>query len=140
MQKKFEIDIEIRFADIDMLGHVNNAKYVVYIEHARMKFSDLILPEIDWSKEGFILARTEMDYVQPVYLHDNATVKCWCSHIGSKSFSLEYEVVVRRKDKELTCAKAKTVLVAFDYANQKSMSIPDHWKSKLLNYLNQDQA
>ncbi|HRE23498.1 MAG TPA: thioesterase, partial [Bacteroidia bacterium] len=32
--------IQIRFSDIDWMGHVNNAVYLSYIEKARIDFSE----------------------------------------------------------------------------------------------------
>ena len=35
---RHSIPMEIRFADIDSLGHVNNAAYLTYMEQARLRY------------------------------------------------------------------------------------------------------
>jgi len=59
---KHKTPIEIRFADVDAFGHVNNARFLTYIEMARVKYFDEVVEwGYDWSKEGIILARAEVD-------------------------------------------------------------------------------
>ncbi len=67
---KFEVstDIQIRFRDTDMLGHVNNVVYVTWMELGRMVYTEKYLPNIDWNVEGFILANVNIDFIDPVLL------------------------------------------------------------------------
>ena len=49
MAVKHRTPIQIRFKDVDALGHVNNANHLSYFEYARIRFfDDLIGTEIDW--------------------------------------------------------------------------------------------
>jgi YbgC/YbaW family acyl-CoA thioester hydrolase len=67
----FETTVEIRFADIDAMGHVNNAVYFSYFEQARMAyFKDRVARIWDWNEDGVIVARNEIDYIYPVFLND----------------------------------------------------------------------
>src|SRR5437868_14023118 len=96
MQGKFKHNMrpEIRFVDIDSFGHVNNAHYLTYFEQARVKyFNQLLGWKYDWSKEGIILARAEVNYTMPVHLGDEVEIQTRCSRIGNKSFDLEYRMV-----------------------------------------------
>jgi acyl-CoA thioester hydrolase len=52
--------VQIRFADVDKLGHVNNAVYLSYIEVARMDFFKEAGGKIDWNKKGVIVGRIEI--------------------------------------------------------------------------------
>ena len=59
--------IQIRFADIDVMGHVNNAVYLSYFEMARVHYFKQILgEEWDWNSDGILLARNEIDYLSPI--------------------------------------------------------------------------
>ena len=49
------------------------------------------------------------------------------SRTGSKSFDLEYEL--RQGEREI--ARAKTVLVAYDYALGRSIPLPHGWRELL---------
>ena len=80
--------ISIRFADMDIMGHVNNANYLTYMESARIKyFNDVIGDKINWTKNGFILARAVVDFKAPVHLMDEELIiYIKCSKICNKRF------------------------------------------------------
>ena len=123
--------IEIRFSDIDQLGHVNNAVYLSYLEHARTKLFDEYFPFIDWSKQALILAKVEINYLRPVFLQDKLTVYTWCSKIGGKSFNFSQSLKIAKDTKEVEVATAETVLVSYDYPKNEAITMPDQWKEVL---------
>ena len=63
----FYITVEVRFADIDMFHHVNNAKYFTYIESARVAYYTQISGITDPREFGMTLARAEVDFLKPVF-------------------------------------------------------------------------
>ena len=125
----FETTVEIRFADIDAMGHVNNAVYFSYFEQARMAyFKERVARIWDWNEDGVIVARNEIDYVFPVFLNDRMVIRLWVEHVGSKSFTVCYRVVVG----ERLCATGKSVLVCFNHKNKATQVLPEAWKSVFL--------
>lgn len=127
--------IQIRFKDIDALGHVNNANHLSYLELARISyFEEVVGSNINWSKKGIILANCHIDYLSPVYLKEPLKVSTRCSRIGTKSFTLEYEVLCERKGKDVCAAKATTVLVCYDYETSTPITMPTEWKEKLVSF------
>lgn len=125
----------IRFVDIDAFGHVNNAHYLTYFEQARVAyFNDIVDWKYDWSKEGIILARAEINYVMPVLFGDDVSIQTRCSRLGTKSLDLEYRMVKTDHGKEVLLADGKTVMVAFDYTAGRSIEIPELWKQALKKY------
>jgi len=125
--------IQIRFADIDMLRHVNNACFPTYMEIARIEFfKEAISGGHDWTKIGLILARYEIDFIQPVLFTDNLDVEISVSHLGTKSFTLDYDFVASDTNEHTVKAKGKTVMVCFDYQFNKSIEIPPEWLKKLI--------
>lgn len=124
---------EIRFADIDALGHVNNATYLSYFEQARIHFFGQMLDEPwDWNSRGLLVARNEINYKLPLFLQDQLEIFVKCSAVGGKSFTLSYEIM-RGKD---LCASGLSVLVCFNYKLKQTEFIPDAWREKLLLLLN----
>ena len=120
---------------MDAMGHVNNANFLTYIEIARIRYFDEILSKgIDFSKNGFILARATVDFILPIELHDKVQVRTRCCRIGNKSFDLEYEIVNVNQEPSVLVAKAHTVLVGYDYHEKKSIIIPDAWKKRIEDY------
>ncbi|GIV34050.1 MAG: thioesterase [Chitinophagales bacterium] len=129
-------DIQIRFADIDSMGHVNNARYLTYIESARIAYFKQVLQTGMHSSPGFILAKATVDFLLPLLFDDKIQVYTRCSRIGTKSFDLEYEIVKMQGNGVITAARAHTVLVAYDYAAQKSIPIPSAWKQIISEFEN----
>ena len=124
--------IQIRFVDIDRVGHVNNATTISYFETARVIFlDDSIGRENDWFGRGLILAHTEVDYVLPIYLEDKIKVYSKVIKMGNKSFDMENVLIKEEDGKELVSAVATFVLVCMDYKTNKTIDIPSHWKDKL---------
>lgn len=121
------VDVQLRFRDCDMLGHVNNAVYLSWMELGRMAFSDKILPYIDWKKEGFILAHVSVDYLEPVFLTDKVKVYMRAGKVGTKSVHLECVITKDDGKGERPAAKGLNIIVAFDYVENRSMNLPESW-------------
>ncbi|MBL7929085.1 MAG: acyl-CoA thioesterase [Bacteroidia bacterium] len=128
------LPLQIRFSDVDSLGHVNNAFYLSYFELARMEFFKLSGLKINWHKIGIIIARVEIDYLRPLLLYNSAEVICKAGITGNKSFELLYELTAQNKEDnaEIVC-KGKSTQVCFDYELNKSVLIPEDWKQVLLS-------
>ena len=125
----YETSVEIRFADIDAMGHVNNAVYFSYFEQARMAyFKERVARIWNWNENGVIVARNEIDYVYPVFLNDRMIIRLWVEHVGSKSFTVCYRVMVG----ERLCATGKSVLVCFNHKNKATQVLPEAWRSVFL--------
>ena len=123
---------EIRFSDIDVMGHVNNAVYLSYFEQARMNyFHELLSGSWDWEKDGILLARNEVDYLKPILLHDKINIAVWCDGVGSKSFSMKYEFTNEHTGEVTTTGKS--ILVSFNYLEKKTIVVPDKWRALFMS-------
>ena len=132
---KHKTPIQIRFKDIDLLGHVNNANHLTYLELARVKyFNDVIGEEINWSKQGIILAKATIDYKLPILFKEKIFVYTKCSRIGNKSFEMAYALIKEENEKEIIVGEASTVLVCFDYDKSQSIQMPEQWKKIILSF------
>lgn len=120
---------------MDAMGHVNNANFLTYIEIARIRYCNEVLGAgIDFSKQGFILAKATVDFIRPIELGDEVQVATRCSRIGSKSFDLEYEITRVNHQPHSLVAKAHSVQVGYDYLEKKSIVIADAWKKRMEAY------
>ncbi len=129
---KITTPIQIRFSDVDLAQHVHNAVYLQWFELGRMGFLERIIPkDHNWKAQGLILARNEVDYRMPVRLRDTLVAEVWCSAVGAKSFDLSYSI--RRMDGEQpgVCAEGRSVMVCFDYTEQKTIAVPEAWRNQL---------
>lgn len=128
------LPLQIRFSDVDSLGHVNNAFYLSYFELARMELFKISGLKINWHKTGIILARIEIDYLKPILLHDSVEITCKAGAAGNKSFELLYEIFLSNKEgnRQLIC-KGKSIQVCFDYELNRSVIIPEDWRKVLIS-------
>jgi acyl-CoA thioester hydrolase len=134
---KHFIPIQIRFADIDRLNHVNNACYLNYFELGRVHyFNHVFKDKINWSEKGFVLARTEVDHLEPLFLNDE--VYCFTKVIktGTKSLTLKNSVVKKEKGQFVECASGIGILVAMDYQKKESIELPAEWISLINSFEN----
>jgi acyl-CoA thioester hydrolase len=132
--KIFSINIEVRFSDLDALGHVNNAVFFTYFEEARTKFSQEFFQVSDPSDFKFIMAHARCDYLKPLMFADKITLQMWVKHIGTKSFIFEYRLV-RGTDPSVVYAAGESVQVCYDYNKNQSIFLSDQIKEKLIPYL-----
>lgn len=128
------LKIQIRFSDIDLMGHVNNAVYLNYFESARMHYLVALFgTEWDWKQNGIILRTNQIEYHYPVFLGDQAEVHVYLSHLGTKSFTLNYELFVGDR----LCTTGSSVLVSYDFVNDCTTVISDKGATALKKLLRQ---
>ncbi|MCE3296492.1 MAG: hypothetical protein K0R65_2206 [Crocinitomicaceae bacterium] len=121
------IDIQIRFSDIDLMGHVNNAIYLNYFESARMQCLVSMLGKWDWYANGIILKTNEIEYIAPVFLEDKAKVTVSVEHLGQKSFTLGYALHVNGELK----TKGRSVLVSFNFKENRTQELHPDFRAAL---------
>lgn len=133
---KHKTPIQIRFKDIDKMGHVNNVNHLTYVEYARIRyFEDVVRADGQWSKDmGVILARTEIDYKSPIFLHDTIFVYTRCGRIGGKSITTEFAIVREKNGAEELLAKGIAVIAYFDYHHNHTIAVPEDHVRRLKEY------
>lgn len=120
--------IQVRFRDCDMMGHVNNAVYLSYFEETRIHyFSYIFGNDRDWRKNGVVLRKNEIEYIKPVLLKDTPEIHMFTEHIGTKSFTLAYELVVNQE----VYTTGKSVLVCFDSTQNQTYALTEEMKMAL---------
>ncbi|MDE6482986.1 MAG: acyl-CoA thioesterase [Rikenellaceae bacterium] len=122
--------IQIRFADIDALGHVNNVNLQHFFDQGKVDYMQRVLGLSGvWRKEGFVQARTETDYLAQVFMEENICVRTTVSRLGNKSLTFSQQIY----DADTGQIKAASVAVnvAFDFETQRSVAISDKWRQAI---------
>ena len=119
----------VRFADLDGFGHANNAVFLTYCEQARIAFllDRGIVLEPNRAEMTIILARAEIDFRSPLAAGEEVEIGVRTARVGTKSFELEYQLRAAGR----LVADASSVLVAYDYERDVSVTIPDAWRGRL---------
>lgn len=137
-EKYFETPIDIRFNDIDLIGHVNNATFLTYFEEARWKFFAEIFGKENLTKLNFIIASINIDYESPIFPLDEPVVKMWVSDIGRTSFKFNYRII--SKDGSKLFASGNSTQVFYDYSENKPIKVPAEFLEKAASYIERYRA
>ena len=125
MANKLRYPIQIRFCDIDALGHVNNAHYLSYFEMARVEFmNENIGKNWDWVNKGMVLKQNTVEYLAPVYLHEKVVIEIIPVACGTTSFTLEYLLYAN----DVLKTKGSSILVCFDFAKKKKNEVYEEFQ------------
>jgi len=124
--------IDVRFADTDAMGHVNNAVYLTYCEMARIRYwTDVTGEPIAPGHEGaesLILAEARITYRAPVFHGEQVTVESRATHIGRTSFTLEHRLTACRPGEPARLvAVSDSVLVRYDYRSEAPVSLGERF-------------
>jgi acyl-CoA thioester hydrolase len=127
---RHRVEIDVRFADTDAMGHVNNAKYLTYCEIARIRYwTDITGEPVALGTEGaesLILAEARITYRAPAFHGEIVTVDTRASRIGRSSFTLEHRLLACVKGEEpRLVAVSESVLVRYDYASAHPIALSD---------------
>lgn len=123
--------IEVRYADIDAQGHVNNVVYFTYMEQARACYLERLglWDGKDFQAIGIILAEASCTYRAPIRYRQSVEVGVRTTRLGQRSFDLEY--VVRDSESGRVMATGRTVAVAYDYRRGETVVIPPAWRQTI---------
>ena len=116
------IPISVRWRDMDSMGHVNNAKYISYLEEARVRWmlgvdgvsmTDRIAP---------VVAATNVNYRLPIVWPNDILVELFVERLGNSSVTIGHRIVA--EDGTLHC-DGHAVTVWIDRRTGKSRPLPD---------------
>jgi acyl-CoA thioester hydrolase len=126
------VPIEVRFRDLDSMGHVNNAVYFTYFENARIAYWKAV-PGIRSRREvDYILARAECDFESPVTIDDDLVCHIRVASFGRTSFAFEYQLRDARTGR--VAAIGRTVQAMYDYEAGKVRPLDEPLKSAILAF------
>jgi acyl-CoA thioester hydrolase len=129
-QYRFFHEIETRWMDNDIYGHVNNVVYYSYFDTAVAAFlvSKLGLYFKDSPFVGLVV-ETSCTYFESVAFPDRVKVGLRIARLGNSS--VRYEIAIFKNDGELACAEGHFIHVYVDRKTNKPVSIPVHVRAAM---------
>lgn len=113
----------LRWADLDLLGHVNNVTYVDYMQEARVDMFRTHAPDsrADDLAEGVVVVRHEVTYVSSLtFSFEPVAIECWVTEVRAASFTMGYEIFAEDEAGERTVfLRARTVLTPYVFATER---------------------
>lgn len=132
---KNRLPIQIRFSDVDVVGHVNNIVYFAFYDTGKAAFmSDLMGKQITWDKVETVVANVDCAFISPIFYGENIEVLTTCVGVHDKSFRL-LQMLQNSTTGEVKSV-CETVMVAFDPDTQKAAPLREEWRKKLLDSVN----
>jgi acyl-CoA thioester hydrolase len=119
----------VPFADIDMMRHVNNVAYIRWAETMRAEYFAQVMGTDINGRHGMIQAGIEFTYERQLSYRERIAVGCSIPRIGTKSFDFIYEVW--SLDHGHRAAHGTTAMVAFDFADNRTIAVPTEWRGAI---------
>jgi acyl-CoA thioester hydrolase len=135
---RFFHPIEIRYGDLDPQGHVNNAKYLTYMEQARVQYMQQLglWDGGSFMEIGIILAEARLTFRAPVRFGQAVRAGARVSRIGNRSLAMDYSL--EDTDSGAVLATGAAVLVAYDYRTAQTIPVPDEWRQRISQFEEKD--
>lgn len=109
---RFTLPIEVRQADIDVLGHVNNVIYVGWIQDVAIAHWRVLATPEQQAECAWVVVRHEIDYQRPARLGDALVAETWVGPAAGQQFERHTEIL-RAGDRKVI-ARARTLWCPID--------------------------
>lgn len=118
--------IQIRFNDIDLMGHVNNATIGEYFDLGRMNYMHRIFGgSVKIEQESLVIASIKTDFFVPILIENSVEVRTRIVELGGKSLKMEQLIV---DSFGIKYAESYSVMVAISVESKRPISIPSLWR------------
>ncbi|UYM04263.1 acyl-CoA thioesterase [Solicola gregarius] len=133
----------LRWADMDALGHVNNVRYVDYLQEARVDLLRLhgrsaLGEEL---AEGIVVVQHDIEFLAPLaYRIEPVTIETWVTEIRAATFTLAYEIFDEDGGGRRVYSRATTRLSPFVFAAERPRRLTADEKELLGRFLEEETA
>ena len=124
--------IQLRFNDIDQMGHVNNAVIMEFFDLGKSKYFTAIGLPPEEGEFTVMVVRVEVDFHKQIRYHDHVHVTTSVDHFGNKSLAVRQQVVDDTTGEAY--ASCRTVMAGYSRSTHRGAVIPDTIKEKILRY------
>lgn len=119
------VPIQLRFNDIDILGHVNNNAQFSLFDVGKTEFYNSLRGELaDWNKVEAVIVNINCTFMKQIHFTDPVEVRSRVKRIGERSFTIQQ--ILRNVATGEICSMCESVMVSVDYVTHDSKPIPDN--------------
>ncbi len=135
MSRVIITEIQKRFADIDVFGHVNNIHQQEYFDLGKTDYYNQVIGfDVHFDRVALMIVAVKNDFLGQIRNDDDVYVKTWVKAVGTKSVTIAQQIVCRLADgTEEVRTEGETVLVTFDRKEQRTVEVPQPWRARI-NY------
>lgn len=127
--------IQVRYNDIDLAGHVNNAVYHEFFDLGRTFYFKEVLGEKPFTYEqNIVIVQSNTTYVKEVFLEDELQIVSKIIRFGNKSFDMCQALLRNSKDGAELTTYNYTTFVCMNYKQHQPQQIPAEWIIKITEF------
>lgn len=128
-----ETPVQMRFADVDQLGHVNNVNLQHYFDIGKTGYyNEVLKTPVNWRKNAFIQRATNSEFLAQTRYEEPIVVRTKVEKVGTTSFTM-YQEIVNLENGEIK-AFSRSTLVMFDFEAQVKIPMPEVWRRAISEY------
>jgi acyl-CoA thioester hydrolase len=134
-EEKFKnrLPLQVRFNDIDAMGHINNNVYFSFYDLGKIEYLDCMKAgNVSWTDGEIVIARTETDFLRPVFYAEPIAVETKITRLGEKSGTF-LQQIINTETGEIK-SRCLSIFVYFDAKSMQSLPVPDNWRSIISAY------
>ncbi|QQE73852.1 acyl-CoA thioesterase [Brevibacillus composti] len=119
-----QFDLVVRSTDIDFIGHVNNAKYLEYMEWARFDWicqKGFTLDELQRRGLMPVVVNLNINYRKELRMLEQVQVRTQVLAVGERSFVIRQELYTAKNQ---LAADADVTMVMIDGQTRRAVTLP----------------
>lgn len=125
-----EITAQLRWGDMDAMGHINNTLYFRYMEMARLDWMFSVGAATDQDGEGVVIVNAFCNFLRQLEYPGTVRVATWVAEPGRSSFD-SYHTIERTDEPGVLYAEGGARVVWTNFRARKSAPMPDWFRALL---------
>ena len=125
---RYRRPVEVRFRDLDPMGHVHHSLPLIYFEEARAAYWRDVAGQSGLHGIGYVLAHFDLDFHGRIMWPQQVEVLARVPAVGRKSWVMQYQL---RSAQGQLLASGESVQAMFDYAAERTMEVPPEIRERI---------
>ncbi|WP_396617065.1 acyl-CoA thioesterase [Lysobacter soli] len=117
------VPLSVRWRDLDAFNHVNNSKYLSYLEEARLRWMLGVPGQGLDDHVAPVVAAAHLNYRRPIEWPAEVDVELFVERLGNTSVSIGHRIVDAKDDTVLYC-DGNVVMVWIDRGTGRAAELP----------------
>ena len=130
-------NIQLRFNDVDMIGHINNNAFLEYMDLGKTSYFNSVKADlIDWKFINVVVVNINCNFYSPGYINEPIAVLTTITSISQRSLKMEQRVI-NTETGDVKCA-GTTIMAGFDPTTAQGAEIDPEWVKAICSYEERD--
>ena len=116
--------MHVRWKDLDAFNHVNNSKYLSYLEESRLEWM-LATPGLSLNDPVYpVMVASQLNYRRPIHWPNDIRINLYAEKVGNTSVTIAHTMTDPNDDSILYC-DGNITAVWVDGETHKPVALPD---------------